>query len=146
MIAALSTPLNRLRTLAFLVLSGFLALAATWIGIDDNLPGILMAFLAGTALVIAFVHPWKTSSQFRRLILAACLGLVLFGILHNLLEGMAMHYTGPLQQMIDGIATVFFLLALLVCPPAILVGAVGIVSRSSTSASQSGRGQKSAPF
>jgi uncharacterized membrane protein YccC len=57
MIAAFSTPRNRIKTFILLAICGLLAIAAAAVGIDDNPPGILLAFLAATAFVLAFVHP-----------------------------------------------------------------------------------------
>src|SRR5512143_2514822 len=100
MIEALSTPRNRIRTLILLVVCGLSAIAAAIIGIDDNLPGILLAFLAAAALILAFVHPWRTSRQFRRLLYASALGFVVSSVLHNVFEGIASN-SGGLGQMTD---------------------------------------------
>ena len=70
MIGALSTPQNRIKTLILLVICGLLAIAAAAVGIDDNLPGILLAYLAATAFVLAFVHPWRSARKFMFLLLA----------------------------------------------------------------------------
>jgi len=129
MIDALSTPRNKIRTLIFLVICGLLAIAAAAVGISDNPPGILLAFLAATALVLAFVHPWRTAKQFRLFLYASVLGLVMFAILHNVFEAVASMAAsaGALQILLQGLGVAAFLLAVLICPPAILVGAVGSV-------------------
>jgi hypothetical protein len=94
MIEVLSTPQNRIRSLIFLVICGLSAIAATGIGIDDNLPGILFAYLAATTFVLTFVHPWKTTRQFRRLLYTSILGFVVFGLLHNAFEAIASNLNG----------------------------------------------------
>jgi len=129
MIDALSTPHNRIRTLILLAICGLLAIAAAVVGIDDNPPGILLAFLAATAFVLAFVHPWRTSRQFRRLLYASALGFVVFGLLHIVCEVIASNIggSGLVQDLLNGAGAVFFLIAVLVCPPGMLVGAVGAV-------------------
>lgn len=128
MIDALATPHNRIRTLILLVTCGLLAIAAAALGIDDNPPGILSAFLAITAFVLAFAHPWRTSKQFLRLFYASILGLVVFGLLQigfdtiiSNLEG-----SGLVHDLLSACAA-FFLIALLVCPSGILIGAIGAV-------------------
>ena len=40
---AFSTPSNRIKALILLAICGLLAIAAVVVGIDDNLPGILLA-------------------------------------------------------------------------------------------------------
>ena len=129
MIDAFSTPRNRIRTLVLLALCGLSAIAAVAIGIDDNPPGILLAFLAGTAFVLAFVHPWRTPRQFRRLLYASALGFVLFALLHNMFEAIAMNLGGPglVQGLLNGAGAVSFVIAILVCPPGVLIGIVGAV-------------------
>ena len=42
---AFSTPHNRKMTLILLAICGLLAIAAVAVGIDDNLPGIILPFL-----------------------------------------------------------------------------------------------------
>ena len=129
MIDILSTPHNRIRTLILLVICGLSAIAASVVGIDDNPPGILLAFLAATAFVLAFVHPWKTSRQFRRLLYASALGFVVFGLLHIVCEAIASNGggSGLVQDLLNGVGAVLFLIAVLICPPGMLVGAVGAV-------------------
>ncbi len=76
----------RIITLILLAVCGLLAIAASVIGIDDNPPGILLAFLAATAFILAFVHPWRTPRKFLFLLLASVLGFGLFIILNILLD------------------------------------------------------------
>ena len=57
MLEALSTPRNRTLTFVFLAICCASAIAAVVVGISDNPPGILLAFGAATALILAFVHP-----------------------------------------------------------------------------------------
>jgi uncharacterized membrane protein (UPF0136 family) len=123
-----STPQNRIRSLIFLVICGLSVIVATGIGIDDNLPGILLAYLAATAFVLTFVHPWKTSRQFRRLLYTSILGFVVFVLLHNAFEAIAsnMNSSDLVQALLNGAGAVFFILSTLVCPAGLLVGIIGI--------------------
>jgi hypothetical protein len=129
MLQALATPRDRTRTLVFLALGGAAAIAAALVGISDNPPGILMALAAAVALVLAFVHPWRTRRQFGRLLLASVLGFLLFVVLYNVfdaLAGMADH-VAVLHGLLEGVGGAAFLLATLVCPAAILVSVVALV-------------------
>ena len=125
-----STPRNRIKTLILLVVCGLLAIAAAAVGIDDNPPGILLAFLAATAFVLAFVHPLRTARQFRLLLYASVLGLALFAILNNIFAAIAHNSAtaGALQNLLQGFAVAAFFLATLICPAAFIVGAVGSVA------------------
>jgi hypothetical protein len=123
---AFSTP-NRIKTIILLALCGLLAIAAVTIGIDDNPPGVLLAYLAATAFVLAFVHPWRTARQFGFLLLASALSLALCIILDIIFttftNGSATE--GILQKFLQGLADTAFLLAALIFPVAFIVSVVG---------------------
>jgi hypothetical protein len=131
MISALSTPHNRKKTLILLAIGGLLAITAATIGIDDNPPGILLAFLAATAFVLAFVHPWRTAKKFMFLLLASVLGFVLYIILNIILDTAAQNpaTAGALQALLQSpvVDAVSIIIAML-CPAAFIVGGVGSVA------------------
>jgi len=132
MLRAFSTVPNRNRTFILLAASVLLALAAVWVGIDDNPPGLLLAFLSATSLVLAFVHPWRSAQPFRRLIYASGIAFIVFGILHNVFDALASldGGSGLADGLLIGASIVCFFIAILLCPPALLVGAVGAVTMS----------------
>ncbi len=115
MIEAFSKPHLR-RTLLFLAMCGALAAAAGVVGIDDDLPGLSLAWLSAVALVLAFVHPWRTSKRFLLLAGVSALGFVVFAVLSAVMENAAVFGGG-----------VFFLLALFLCPAGFVVGIIGAV-------------------
>jgi hypothetical protein len=129
MIEALSTHHNRVVTVVFLVIAAVLAAAAGIVGISDNPPGILLAYGAAAALVLAFVHPWRTSRRFRYFFYMSFVGFALLVVVHNVFEVVASRMGGPglVVALLQGIQVAAFLIAVLVCPPAILIGAVGAV-------------------
>lgn len=130
MLKALSTPRNRTRTFILLAICCALAASALAVGISDNPPGIALAFGAATALVLAFVHPWRTAKQFGLFLIASILGFVVFAILHNVFHGVAgeVESARTLQILLQGLGVAAFFIALLICPPAVLVGAIGWVA------------------
>lgn len=126
MIDALS-PHNRIRTLILLLICGLLVITAAIVGISDNPPGILLAFLAATAFVLAFVHPWRTARQFRLLLYASALGLALFVILDSVFAavGLDSAIMGTLlDDLLNGLALAAFFLA----AAGFIAGAVGSVA------------------
>jgi len=130
MIEAFSTPHARSLTFILLAFCGLLAIAAAAIGIDDNPPGILLAFLAAIAFVLAFVHPWRTARKFMFLLLASVLGFVLFIILNIIFDSVAQNpaTSGALQDLMQSPAVdALSLITALICPAAFIVGAVGSV-------------------
>ena len=124
---------NMIVSLILLVACCILGFAASAVGIDDNPPGIALAFLSTIALVLAFVHPLKTSKQFRYLIYASGAGFIIFGVLHNVFEGIASKVgeTSLAYGLLQGAGVAFFFIAILVCPTCLVVGAIGTAIMSS---------------
>ncbi len=130
MSAAFSTPGNRNKSFILLAICGLLAIAAAAVGIDDNPPGILSAFLAATAFVLAFVHPWRTAKKFLFLLLAAVLGFVLYIILNIILDTAAQDpaaSAGLLNLLNSPVFNTLSIIIAMVCAAAFIVGAVGSV-------------------
>ena len=131
MTRAFSTPHNRIMTFILLAICGLLAVAAGVVGIDDNFPGILLAFLAATTFVLAFVHPWRTAKKFMFLLLASVLGFVLYIILNIILDTAAQDpaTAGALQDLLQSpIVNAFSIIITMICSAAFIVGAVGAVA------------------
>lgn len=127
---AFSTPHNRKMTLILLTICGLLAIAAVVEGIEDNLPGILLAFLAATAFVLAFVHPLRTAKKFMLLILTSVLGFVLYTILNIILDTAAHDpaTSSALQNLMQSAAVnAFSIIIIMICAAAFIVGAIGSV-------------------
>jgi D-alanyl-lipoteichoic acid acyltransferase DltB (MBOAT superfamily) len=126
-IEAFSTPKDQKRTLLLLAACGTLVAAAGAAGIDDNPLGVALAFLSANSLVLAFVHPWRTSKQFWRLIIASGLGFFVFAALSNLLEAAAskVGVVGSSEGFFDGVGATFFLIAILLCPAGLMLGIIG---------------------
>lgn len=130
MIEALSTSRSRFTTLILWVICGFLAIIATSLGIDDNPPGIVLAFLAATAFILAFVHPWRTARQFMLLLLAAVISLALFVILNIILDSAAQNpaTSSALQKLLQSsLANALNIIFAMLCASALVVGVVGAV-------------------
>ena len=130
MIAAFSTPQNRIKTFVLLAVCGLLAIAAAAVGVDDNLPGVLLAFLAATAFVLAFVHPWRTAKKFVLLLLASVLGFLLYIILNIILDTAVQDpaTAGALRDLLQSpVVEALSVIIAMLCPAAFIVGAVGAV-------------------
>ena len=131
MISAFSTPHNRKTTLILLAICGLLAIAAVLVGIDDNPPGVLLAFLSATAFVLAFVHPWRTAKKFMFLLLASVLGFVLYIILNIILDTAAQNpaTAGAFQDLLQSpVVDALSIIIAMLCAAAFIVGAVGSVA------------------
>jgi len=131
MTSAFSTSHNKKMTLILLATCGLLAIAAVVAGIDDNPPGILLAFLAATAFVLAFVHPWRTARKFIFLLFASILGFVLYIIMNIILDTAAQDpaTAGALQDLLQSpVANAVSIIIAMICAAAFIVGAVGSVA------------------
>ena len=120
---------SRKVTLVLVTLCCVSLIVAFFIGISDNLPGLVLCYVAVTALILAFVHTWRQVKRFLILLGASLIGFPLFVLLHNLFYGLGqvaadVIVLGPLLEFLHA---VFFLVAIMVCPPGVLIGAVGSV-------------------
>lgn len=128
MLESLANPKHRPLTMVFFAVTVLSVAGAAVVGLSDNPPGIALAYLAAGAFLLALIHPWRTPRRFLVLFAGGVLGFLLFAILHNLLEYLAGKTTQVFLQglLIAGHVTAFFI-ALLGCPPAILIGILGAV-------------------
>lgn len=124
-----TTPGSWRRSGAWLVAGAVLIGAALAVGIDDNLPGVALLYGGGTALVLAFTHPLRTTRQFRRLALGAVAMFAVSVVLHNVLEVGAQRIgvETVVGRVLDVVQTAFFLAAVLLCPIALVVAVIGWV-------------------
>lgn len=127
MLEAFTTKHNRIISFICLAACGLLGAAAAAVGINDNLPGILLVYLAVIAFLLAFTHPWRAARQYRNLIFASVAGFIVFTVLHNLLDAAAVNLGAPalVVGLLDILGTGCFLIAVLLCPAALAVGAAG---------------------
>ena len=120
--------LNR-RTLG-LTLTGLilLALAAT-LGLEDNWPGIVAAYLGMLAIFLPLTLRWKKLKSFIRLFVGSLAAFVVFAVVHNLFEAAGHQFSdrGFWASIFNGLGGLFFLIATLVCPVMMLIGFVGTV-------------------
>ena len=107
---------------------GFLA-AALLIGISDRPPGLALVYLAVAAWILAFARRWRRVRSFVILLGVGLLGFLLTVILHNVLYALSELAADMvvLASVLGFFEVVFFLIAVFVCPPGILIGAVGSV-------------------
>ncbi|MFN8548254.1 MAG: hypothetical protein U0527_09920 [Candidatus Eisenbacteria bacterium] len=128
----LSNPFDRrfrTITLSLLAACAASALAAGIVGISDNPPGIALAFLAAGAFVAAFVHPWRSVRPFAVLLGITVGSFVVLVLVHNFGEALATLARTPtlLRVPLNGVSVVAFLLAVLICPPTLVVSLLGLL-------------------
>ena len=118
---------NRRATLVYAAVCVLSFIAALLVGVSDNPPGILLLYISSFALILAAVHRWNSMKKFLLLAAIAAVGFVVFVVLHNFAHAgadMAADIVA-LKMLLEGVSVVSFFLALLVCPPAFLVGMAG---------------------
>jgi hypothetical protein len=121
---------RRWTTLLLLALGAIAMIAAFVVGINDNPPGLALTYLSVTAFFLAWVHPWRSVKRFLVLLGACLVGFPVAVVLHNLfyaLSELAAQFA-LLAQLLGFLEGVFFIGAVLVCPPGVVVGAVGAVA------------------
>jgi uncharacterized membrane protein (UPF0136 family) len=126
MLQAFATPRNRTVSVLLLVACGLLALAAARLGISDNPPGIVLAFLSIAAFFAALAHGWRRARPFWLLACGALASLVVLSALTILFDISAAKTEpgGPWASVLRALSRVC-MVAAMACPSALLVGAVG---------------------
>jgi hypothetical protein len=117
-------------TITFAALAAALATAAVLVGVNDNLPGVVLALLAGIALVTALVHHWRSPRRFLTLgAVSLCLVVVLA------LVGVAMdisvtghHLPGSVAPVVESAGSALFLMIAFLGVPSILVALTGALA------------------
>jgi hypothetical protein len=123
---AFAAPYNRTLSVLLLVACGLLAAGAAKLGISDNPPGILLAFLSIAAFVTALVHPWRSARPFGLLAGGSLAAFAILVLLCALFDTLAKRW-GP-GGLLFGVLHALYgacLLGVMVCPSAFVVGAVG---------------------
>lgn len=125
-----STQQNKKTRLILLVICVLLIIGAGAIGVNDNPPGILLAFLAGVTFVLAFVHHWRSPRKFIFLFLASILGFILFIILGITFDSISQNpATSPaLMNMIQSPANdALWLVVIMLSSAAFFIDAIGSI-------------------
>lgn len=126
MFTSFRSPYRRV-SLILMALAAASAAGAVLVGVDDNPPGLALVVLAGTMLVTAFVHHWRSTKRFFALsAIAFGLGAIMVGILIaidiSLTEG---HVAEPIAPAVDFGGNALALILAFLVAPSILVGLAG---------------------
>lgn len=97
------------------------------LGVADKPPGLVLVYAAVSAWILAGVHRWRRPKPFLILLAASLAGFFVAVILHNLLYALALMTAemAILPEVLGFLEVLFFLVGVLVCPPGVLIGALG---------------------
>ncbi|MFC1676361.1 hypothetical protein ACFL3G_04785 [Planctomycetota bacterium] len=100
------------------------------IGIDGNLPGLVLFYGSAVSFILAIVHTWRKVKYFLILMAASLIGFFVFVVLHNVFYGLGQLAAEiiVLNRLLDFLHAVFFIIATLVCPAGFLIGVVGSIA------------------
>jgi len=119
---------NRAKTMISLGICGLAIIGAVIVGVDDNPPGLALAYVAAACFIFAFVHSWRSARKFGLLALASLVGFLIFVFIHNVFEVSAYPISpGLVKSVVEGISVAAFLLAVLISPAGFAVGLMGMV-------------------
>jgi len=122
---------RRRRKKVFILAGIFCALviSAIVVGVSDNIPGIVLCYLATVVLAVAVTHTWRKTKSFLILLVASVIGFFVFVVLHNAFYALAIltNHIAALSHLMEVFHVVFFIIAVFLCPATFLVGAVGSI-------------------
>lgn len=104
-----------------------LVTAAALIGVSDNMPGIVLCYLATAVPFVALTRTWRRIKRFLILMGASFAGFFVFVLLHNAFYALTIitsHIT-MLSRLMEGLHVTFFIVAVFICPTGFVVGAAG---------------------
>jgi uncharacterized membrane protein len=106
-----------------------LLISAIVVGVSDNIPGIVLCYLAAVVLAVASTRTWRKTKRFLILMVASVIGFFVFVFLHNAFYALTMlaNRITALSHLMEGFHVVFFIIAVFLCPAGFLVGAVGSI-------------------
>ena len=114
-------------TVILVVLATVSAVGAILVGIDDNPPGVALAMLAGSILVTAFVHHWRSPKRFL-VLCAISLGLIV--ILGGISIAIDIALTGghlpePVAPAVESAGNALALMIAFLAVPSVFVSLAG---------------------
>jgi len=123
---------GRRRRKELFILAGIfcaLVISAILVGVSDNLPGIVLCYLAAITLIIAVTRTWKRTKLFLILLGASVGGFIVFVVLHNVFYGLTIltSHISALSHLMEVFHVAFFIIAVFLCPAAFLVGVIGSI-------------------
>jgi len=106
-----------------------LVISAIIIGVSDNVPGIVLCYLATVVLVIAPIRSWRKTKRFLILLGASVIGFFVFVFLHNAFYALTMltSHIAALNRLMEVFHVTSFVIAVFLCPSTFLVGAAGSI-------------------
>jgi uncharacterized membrane protein (UPF0136 family) len=106
-----------------------LVISAVVVGVSDNIPGIVLCYLASVVLVVALTHSWRKTKKFLILLGASVIAFFVFVLLHNAFYALAIltNHITALSHLMEALDVVFFIIAIFLCPATFLVGGVGSI-------------------
>jgi len=115
-----------------LILAGIfctLVISAIVVGVSDNVPGIVLCYLATVVLVIALTRSWRKTKRFLILLGASVIGFFVFVFLHNAFYALTMltSHIAALSRLMEVFHVTSFVIAVFLCPGTFLVAAVGSI-------------------
>ena len=106
-----------------------LVISAIIVGVSDNIPGIVLCYLATIVLAVALTRTWRKTKRFLILMVASVIGFFVFVFLHNAFYALTIltNHIAALSHLMEAFHVVFFIIAIFLCPATFLVGAVGSI-------------------
>ena len=106
-----------------------LVISAIVVGVSDNIPGIVLCYLATVVLAVASTRTWRKTKRFLILVVASVIGFFVFVFLHNAFYALTIltKHIAALSHLMEAFHVVFFIIAVFLCPATFLVGAAGSI-------------------
>ena len=120
---------EHLGRIVLIVLAALALGTALLIGVSDNVPGLILVYLACGLLIVAFVCAWREPQPFLKMLIASLISAPVFAVLHNLAYAVAQTTadTPLISGFFDFLGAICFIIAVVIAPTAVVVSAIGAI-------------------
>jgi hypothetical protein len=123
-ITYLKTQIKRPWTIQLIGAGLAMLVVAAIVGVSDNPPGLIIAFIAMILLGFSLVHHWREPRLFGTLLAVSAISFPVLVLLHNVFDGINQQIGSIIvvNQLLEGFAVISFLAAIFLAPAGIAIG------------------------
>ncbi len=120
---------ERFGRIVLIVLAALALGTALLMGVSDNIPALVLVYLACGLLIVAFVCTWREPQPFLKMLIASLVSVPVFAVLHNLAYAVAQSTaeTPLISGFFDFLGAISFVIAVVIAPTAVVISAIGTI-------------------
>ncbi|NKQ35743.1 MAG: hypothetical protein HF973_09030 [Chloroflexi bacterium] len=120
---------EHLGRMVLIVLAALALGTALLMGVSDNVPGLILVYLACGLLIVAFVCTWREPQPFLKMLIVSLISVPVFVVLHNLAYAVTQSTldTPLISGFFEFLGAICFIIAMVIAPTAVVISAIGSI-------------------